>query len=447
MRTKIILSILVLFITTKAFTQTHSKEIDSLINAYVELNKFNGTVLVNYKSKTIFEKAYGYQDAKSKIQNSTNGIYQIGSLTKSFTALIILKLVEEGKISLKDPINKYILDYPLGNEITVEHLLTHTSGIYETFRNPSYFDIVTTNREISTVEKMSYFMNQPLDFKPGTKFSYSNSGYILLGIIIEKITGLKYHEALNNYILKPNKMRNSGFDYQNLSNKNKTISYAYLSSTKQVEAKPWNPNSTFSSGAMYSTTSDLLKWYKALTSYKIISKNTFENATNPFLKEYGYGWFIDSLYQKKVINHGGNVEGATSYFLMLPEDNICIVLLNNITNTKLEKIGNSILAVLLEKPYTFPQLPKEIQLDTTQLNEYIGNYVVSNDYKASITRESYQLFVQINQEAKMKISAKDKNNFFITGEDIELTFIFNEGKQTQLKIRQGLHTRVGDKQE
>ena len=134
-------------------------------------------------------------------------------------------------------------------------------------------------------------------------------------------------------------------------------------------------------------------------------------------------------------------------FLMLPEDDICIILLNNITSTKLERIGNTILAILLEEPFTFPQLPIEIQLDASQLNKYIGNYDVSDDYKVSITRENNQLFMQVNKEAKMKILAKDKNNFFIKNEDLDLSFIFNEGKQTQLKIREGLHTTVGDKQE
>lgn len=166
------------------------QEIDHIIKAYEAIHKFNGTALIHYQNTTIFERSYGWQNVEKKILNQNKNVYQIASLTKSFTALVIVKLNEEGELSVKDPISKFITDYPRGNEITIEHLLTHTSGIYEALQNKEYFRLLHTGKIITKNEQLSFFKNEPLAFEPGTQFSYTNSGYILLGMIIEKVTGL-----------------------------------------------------------------------------------------------------------------------------------------------------------------------------------------------------------------------------------------------------------------
>jgi len=354
------------------------QEIDHIINAYEAINKFNGTALVHYQNKTIFERSYGWQNAEKKIPNQNKNVYQIASLTKSFTALVIVKLNEEGKLSVKDPISKFIADYPRGNEITVEHLLTHTSGIYEVLQNKEYFRLLHTGKTITKNEQLSFFKNEPLGFEPGTQFSYTNSGYILLGMIIEKVTGLSYEDAVRKIILNPLKMTQTGFDYVALKSPYKTIPYSYISKTKQEKTEIWNPAFTGPAGQIYSTAEDLYKYYEGLRDYKIVSREAFKKATTPYLSGYGYGWFIDDLYGKKLINHGGNIEGSTSYFAMLPDDDLCIILLNNITSKKLEKAGNTILAAILGQSYTLPQPKKEITLSTETLKKYVGNYELSD---------------------------------------------------------------------
>jgi CubicO group peptidase (beta-lactamase class C family) len=294
---------------------------------------------------------------------------------------------------------------------------------------------------------MVFFKNEPLDFEPGTKFSYSNSGFDLLGIIIEKVTSSSYGEAVRHYIFSSLKMTNSGFDFPDLKNINKTTSYSYLSSTKQVEAKPWNSSLNFSSGGLYSTTEDLLKFYNGLIGFKIISKETFNQATTPFLGGYGYGWFIDEIHGDKVIDHGGNVEGATSYFLMMPELKICIILLNNITSTTLEKIGNSMYAALQNKPYRIPQPKKEIQLEESTLPKYTGIFEVSENYKIDISQEANKLFMKINNGDKIAMLAEKESVFFTSDDDIVLEFISKNNKIVQLKMKQGLSTKIGDKKE
>jgi len=420
--------------------------IDSVIQSYAGINKFNGTALIHYQHKTFFEKSYGWQDAEKKIFNQDKSIYQIASLTKSFTALVIIKLSEEGKLSVKDPLSKFIPDYPRGNEITVENLLNHTSGIYEALRNKEYFRLIHTGEKIQKSRETSFFKDEPLDFDPGTQFSYTNSGYILLGIIIEKITGLSYEEAVTKFILEPLKMNHTGFDYPALKSPDKTVPYSYISKTKQVKTEIWNPDLTGSAGQIYSTAEDLYKYYTGLRDYKIVSKEAFKKATTPYLSGYGYGWFIDDLYGKKLINHGGNIEGATSYFAMLPEEDICIILLNNITSKKLEKAGNTILAVLLEQPYDLPKPKKEITLDPVIVKKYAGNYVLSKDETIHIIDKKGQLFIQNNNGPKVRMLAEKEDAFFLQDDDTEITFVFKKGEKDVVMIKKGLSSKTAEKQ-
>ncbi|WP_048507984.1 serine hydrolase [Chryseobacterium angstadtii] len=424
--------------------ETKRKAIENIIQAYQAINKFNGTALI-HDHTTIFEKSYGWQNAEKHIPNRNSGVYQIASLTKSFTALTIVKLDEEGKLSVKDPVSKFIPDYPRGNDITIEHLLTHTSGIYEALRNKEYFRLLHTGQSISKDMNISFFKNEPLDFEPGTQFSYTNSGYILLGIIIEKVTGLSYEDAVRKIILNSLKMNHTGFDYPKLKSPDKTVPYDYLSKTKQEKTEIWNPELTGPAGQIYSTAEDLYKYYQGLRDYKIVSKESFKKATTPFLSGYGYGWFIDDLFGKKLINHGGNIEGATSYFAMLPDDDICIILLNNITSKKLEKAGNTILAALLDQPYDLPKPKKEITLEPSLLQKYVGNYKLSDDSIIHVLYENGQLFLQNGNEPKVKMLAEKENSFFLQDDDSEITFIFTKGEKDAISIKKGLSSKTAEK--
>ncbi|KAB1228589.1 serine hydrolase [Chryseobacterium viscerum] len=428
------------------FNQEKKKEeIDRIIKAFEGINKFNGTALIHYQNKNIFERSYGWQNAEKNIHNQDKSIYQIASLTKSFTALVIVKLSEEGKLSFKDPISKFIADYPRGNEITIEHLLTHTSGIYEVLRNKEYFSLLHTGKAIAKNKELSFFKNEPLDFEPGTQFSYTNSGYIVLGLIIEKITGLSYENAVRKIILNPLKMTHTGFNYMALKSPYKTVPYSYISKTRQEKTKVWNSTLTGPAGQIYSTAEDLYNYYLGLRDYKIVSKEAFKKATTPYLSGYGYGWFIDDLYGKKLINHGGNIEGSTSYFAMLPEDDLCIILLNNITSKKLEKAGNTILAALLGQPYTLPQPKKETTLSADVLKKYAGDYELSDDSIIHILYENGQLFIQNNKDPKVRMLAEKEDVFFLQDDDTEISFIFKKGEKDVITIKKGLSSKTAER--
>lgn len=420
--------------------QDVNKRIDSLIEKAVKINRFNGSVLVSKNGQIVYEKAYGYQDAGKHILNTSNTIFQIGSTTKEFTAAVILKLAEQQRLSLDDKLSKYFPDYKRGNEISIRHLLTHTSGIYEILRDHTAVSESTVPR--SKERMLSFFMNKPLDFDPGTQYSYCNSGYILLGLIIEKVTGQTYEDVVRDFILKPLKMNHTGFDFAGLKSPSKAMGYTKYTQLIHEESIPWDSTATFSAGSLYSTVNDLYLWHQGLLNYKVYSKSSLEAATTPYLEGYGLGCWIDTLYKKKIVSHGGNILGFTCYFGRIQEDDVCVILLNNIYNHQIETIGLSIFAILYNQPYSYFD---EIKLTPELLEKYVGTYEVNADYTVKIIRVGNHLFIQRNNQAPIEIFAYKENVFFQKDDDIRISFQKGNGIITKITITEGLNTKKGDK--
>lgn len=437
---KIVMLLTIFFLSFSASAQEIDKKIDVLIEKAVQLNRFNGSVLVCKNGKIIYEKAFGYQDAEKNIPNTLNTIYQIGSTTKEFTAAAILKLAEDNKLSLEDKLSKYFPDFKRGDEITIKHLLTHTSGIYEILRD---HDAVNTSTQPRSKEKMlSYFMNKPLDFNPGTQYSYCNSGYMLLGLIIEKVTGKSYEQVIKELILIPLAMKSSGFDFAALQSPNKAVGYTKYTKTVKEASTPWDSTATYSAGSLYSTVGDLYKWHNGMMKYKVYNNESLEKATTPFLEGYGLGCWIDTIYNKKVVSHGGNILGFTGYYGRIQEDDLCIILLNNIFNHQIETIGQSILAILYGMPYSYFD---EIKLTPEIVEKYVGDYDVNADYKVKISRIENQLFIQRNNQSPIEIFAYKENVFFQKDDDIRISFQNENGVINKITIIEGLSTKKGDK--
>jgi CubicO group peptidase (beta-lactamase class C family) len=440
MKKTIITLFTIIYAALSANGQDLDKRIDSLIEKAVKLNRFNGSVLVSKNGKIVYEKAYGYQNVEKNILNTPNTIYQIGSTTKEFTAAVILKLIENHQLSLDDKLSNYFSDFVRGNEITIKHLLTHTSGIYEILRDSNAFNGGTQPR--SKEQMLSFFINKPLDFDPGTQYSYCNSGYMLLGLIIEKVTGKSYEQVVKDFILKPLKMNHTGFDFVGLQSRDKAVGYSKYTSTIKEASIPWDSTATYSAGALYSTVEDLYRWHNGLLNYKIYNKTSYEKATTPFLEGYGLGCWIDMIYDKKLVSHGGNIFGFTGYFGRIQEEDVSIIILNNIFNRQIEKVGLSILAILYDKPYAYFN---EIKMMPDTLEKYVGEYEVNADYKVRITRNADQLFINRNNGAAIPIFAYKENTFFQKDDDITIAFKGEKNSINKITIMEGLSTKRGDK--
>ncbi|MDN5216383.1 serine hydrolase [Fulvivirgaceae bacterium BMA12] len=400
------------------FSQEISQKSDELLEAFAGLNKFNGTVLIYQNDNILLEKGYGFKDVESKTLNNSNTIFQIGSITKQFTAMVILKLLERNQLSLSDKLSKYYPDFPKGDSITLEHLLTHTSGIFNYTDDASFMSTEVT-KPANEQKILALFKDKDLQFSPGSNWAYSNSGYSLLGYIIEKVTETPYEEVVRKFIFAPLEMKNSGFDFAGLVHKEKATGY----NNPEQKSIVVDSSVSYAGGAIYSTVWDLLKWHNALQTNKLIANTLLEKAYTPYMNNYGYGVTIDSVFNKRRIAHGGGIFGFTSYITRVPEDNVCIVVLNNINNRHLADISNRLLAIIYGKAYEIPAPRQEIELGTDILQRYIGIYEVRPDFSITVTLEDGRLIAQPSGQRKSPLFAMTENRFFLKDVEVEVEFL------------------------
>lgn len=402
-------------------------KLDSLLSAYAKLNKFNGSVLVAKNGVILLNKGYGYCDAAVKAPNDRQTIFQLGSITKQFTSAVILKLEEEKKLSVSDKLSKYFPDYPKGDSITIEELLTHTSGIYN-YTNDGEFMKNEITKPATREKIMALFRNKPLDFSPGTGWNYSNSGYCLLGYIIEDVTKKTYEQAVRKYIFTPLHMTHSGFDFTNLKSNEKATGYFKLNDKETVAAPIVDSSVSFSAGAIYSTTADLYLWHKALEKNMILSKEQQERAYTPVKNNYGYGWGIDSTEGKRRVSHGGGIPGFTTNISRVPEDDICIVLLSNASDPALQDITGNIYAVLFGKQYELPKEITAIKLPAEKLKEYEGEYEINSGLHVIIHVKDDELMAEPTGQPIAVLFAEKEDFFFLKSPDIQIDFTRDDKK-------------------
>jgi CubicO group peptidase (beta-lactamase class C family) len=426
---KTVMLLLTFGLTQALFCQkTIHQKLDELMNAYCTVNKFNGAVLVSQGGTILLEKSYGVKNARANTMNDVKSIFQTYSVTKTFTSTVILKLVELKKLSLSDKLTKFYPEFPKGDSITIEHLLTHTSGVYDYTRGNDMPDQ-------SEKSFINFIKKKPLDFSPGTGWNYSNSGYWLLGFIIKKVTGMTYENTVREYIFKPLHMDHSGFDFKDLSDKNKTVGYEIFSEKRKKEAVIYPPPGPFAAGAIYSTLGDLYNYHKGLQDYSIITEASLKKAYTPFKNNYGYGWIIGSFEGKQIVSHSGGAAGYRSNFARIPEDDICIILLNNHENANVEMITNNLINVLFDKPY---KIPTEIKLDTPILAQFTGAFSVKPSFTMYITREDGRLVGQASGQRKTVLLAEKENYFFAEEANGFLEFTKDvNGNYNELVIHQG----------
>ena len=424
---KIFILVAALCMVHLSFAQETDK-LDALINAYAKMYKFNGSALVAKNGVILLNKGYGYRNAADKIANTEQTVFQLGSVTKQFTSAIILKLQQEKKLSVSDKLSKYFPGYPKGDSITIEHLLTHTSGIFN-YTNDGNFMVNEVTKSASREKIMALFKDKPLDFSPGTSWNYSNSGYSLLGYIIEKVTKVPYEKVVRKYIFTPLHMTHSGFDFTHLKNNEKATGYFKLNDKEAVTSPIVDSTVAYSAGAIYSTTGDLYLWHKALQQNKILSKEQQEKAYTPVKNRYGYGWSIDSVEGKRRVSHGGGIHGFVTNISRVPEDDICIVLLSNTSDPAISEITKSIYAILYGKEYELPKERIAIKLPEEKLKEYEGEYEIREGLHVIISLKDGELVAAPTGQKTNILYVEKEDLLFLKSQDIQLAFTRNDKKE------------------
>ena len=347
------------------FAQSKIDKIDKLIQAYHDLRQFSGTALVAEKGEVIYKKGFGMANIEWNIPNKPDTKFRLGSVTKQFTAMLILQLVEEENIDLEGKLSDYLPYYrkDVGDKVTVHHLLTHTSGI------PSYTGIPNFFQEISrdpygVDEFVEEYCSGDLEFEPGSKFVYNNSGYFILGAIIEKVTGETYEDLLQQRIFIPLGMRNSGYDHHEIILSNRATGYdrtfdGYANSPYLDMSLP------YAAGSLYSTVEDLCIWDQSLYTEKILSKKMKDLYFKPHVKamggSYAYGWVIqkrklpDSKKELNIIAHGGGINGFNTLIDRIVDERHLVVLLNNTPGASLGNMSTAIARILYGEAYDLPK--------------------------------------------------------------------------------------------
>jgi D-alanyl-D-alanine carboxypeptidase len=328
-------------------------KVDTFLQSQAGQGTFRGSVLVAIKGKVIFEKGYGFADQEWDIQNSPTTRFRIASLTKQFTACGILLLQERHLLTVGDPVSRYIPNLPeTWQTITLHQLLTHTSGI------PNYAEMPeverTLNRTGATPRQLvDLAASRPLEFKPGTQLKYSNTGYVLLGMVIEKVSGVPYGQFLETNIFHPLGMSDSGYDQQSTILPRRAAGYMRRDG-KITNADFIDMSIPYAAGSIYSTVEDMFRWSEGLAHGKILSQQSTEEmfASYPETvfqgQHYGYGVVLAQRFGRALQYHGGGVKGFESVIQRYPKEQLCIVVLENLDPTAPWAVGDHIASILFD---------------------------------------------------------------------------------------------------
>ncbi len=445
-------SIFFIFIFAFAFSFGQNKEleksIDSLVLQQVKPSEPGVAILIAKKGKIVYEKAFGSANIELNVPLQPDMIFAIGSITKQFTAVAILQLVQQGKLSLQDSVQKYIKDFPYkGYTITIENLLTHTSGLKD-FMTIDHPGQNVLRWDFTPQQIIDHFKNEPLEFIPSSKYNYTNSGYTLLGRIIEVASGKNYY----NYLLE-NVIQKAGLKNTFFANEDTIIPKRVSSYTRD---RGFYDNFDYLSmsfgygcGDLLSNAEDLFKWNTALLNGNVIKRDTLEKAFTPYklsdgtYTTYGYGWFIDNVGGIKRIHHEGQIMGFVATEKYFPDEDIFVATLANVKSPEDKtdfsdnryRLYENISLIALGK-----QFQKSLVISDKILNSYIGTYQLTTAKKRLITisKEGNYLVGELAGQGRLQLLFESDTKFTFKGlTNAACEFVNENGEKTKLVISQG----------
>ena len=408
-----------------AQSQVLTAEFDKLLQATFKPGGPGAAVLVAKKGQVIYHKAFGMANLELGVSLKPDHVFRIGSITKQFTCAAIMQLAEQGKLSLQDDLTKFIPDYPTqGKKITVEHLLTHTSGI-KSYTGMKEWDDEVRRKDFTVSALIDYFKNQPMDFEPGTKYEYNNSGYILLGFIIEKVSGQTYAEYMAEHFFKPLGMNNSYYGDVEPVIKNRAAGYSQADvAGTYTNARYLSMTQPYAAGSLLSTVEDLFIWTKALHGGKVVKPESLKKMTTPHIlpdgsnTHYGYGLSMNNLLGSPTVEHSGGITGFLSDMVYLPNEDVCVAILTNCDCEAPRDLTPKLAALVIGKPFQ----PTAIKLETSALEQYVGVYENDKKEQRIISVENGQLHSQRSGGQKFKLIPYGTDQFFFEESFARITF-------------------------
>ena len=419
-----------LFFSFSNQAQNLTSQVDEYLLSHSQPNAPGASVLIAKDGKAIYKKAVGMANLELNVPLSTDHVFEIGSITKQFTAVSILMLEEQGKIKVEDNITKYIPDYPThGKTITIHHLLNHTSGI-KSYTSMENF-IKNARTDMTPTQLIDVFKNEPMDFDLGEKFLYNNSGYILLGHIIEVVSEQSYAEFVQDHIFSKLGMKSSYYGSMKKIIKNRA--YGYQDRNGFVNADYLSLTLPYAAGSIMSTVDDLLIWQNAISANKLIKRSSLEKAINGSMLNngekipYGYGWSQGSVNGSDTYEHSGGIFGYVTNGIFLPNENIYVIALSNCDCSNVGVISKKIAAMAIGKP--FPSTKDAITLSNDKLKKWTGAYEFPDGAIRHITVENDKIYSQREGSTKLEIYPMSESKFIFEEGDITYNFSMKDGKK------------------
>jgi len=415
-------AIVLVFVATSCFAQDAAR-MDEVVQSYVRDKTFMGTVLVARDADVILSKGYGSANLEWNIPNTPATKFRLGSITKQFTAACILLLAERGKLTLDDPIKKYMPDAPAAwDKITIFNLLTHTAGIPNFTNLPEYKSLQLS--EAPVAKSIAMVRDKPLDFAPGEKMSYSNSGYLVLGYVIERVTGASYEQFVTENIFTPLGMKDSGYDSNTAIIPRRAAGYT-PSASGPVNAGFIHMSIPHAAGALYSTTGDLLRWEQGLFGGKVISAASLTKMTTPFKNDYAFGLTVQMASGRKVIQHGGGIEGFNTFLAYYPDSKVTLAVLANINGQAPGQIAAKLGELAHGGTIQTTSERKEISLPVATLSKYVGTYELGPGANMMIRLAGDHLTTQLTGQQQFPIFAESETKFFLKAVDAQVEFFMD----------------------
>lgn len=410
---------------------TFEEEAAKRLKSVTEGDTSGMAVLVARDGKIVFQGGFGLADIEKKTPITPETKFRIGSISKQFTAAAVLRLAEQGKLSLDDTLDKYYLDFPHGSEVKLRLLLTHTSGRHSYTDKPEFIGRV--KEAIEPAKLIEWFKDDKPDFAPGKGYHYNNSAYFLLGEIVAKVSGKSLGDYLKEIFFEPLGMKDTGLYVNSAPPDGMAHSYSYAGGIL-VPALDWDMSWAGGAGALYSTVGDLFRWNEALFGGKVLNEASFKAATTPVElppdvdgMNYGYGLMMLEVKRLPAVGHGGGLNGWSTYLVRLPKQNCTVVVLTNALpqppKISPSPIAHALAANLLEAEIkALPALEEDKTVDPKTFAEFTGRY----DYKdgiMTVTVEDEALMAHISGQPKNRIYPKGKETFFWKVADAEVKFV------------------------
>jgi CubicO group peptidase (beta-lactamase class C family) len=423
------------------------------MQARVRVSGFSGAVLVAKAGRPLFRAAYGYADRAFAVPNTPETRFRLGSVTKPFTAAAILLLEGRGQLRVDDSVSRYVPNWPPAwAAVTLRHLLTHTAGLPQLSIALPLLDVSGLSRSVLPALPTSVLdlataaeRAQPLDFAPGTRFDYSNVGYVLLGEIIERVSGKSYGRFMQDEVFRPLGMTDTGAEDPKAVEP--YLAHGYVPGEPELEEAGYvDLRLVGGAGALYSTVDDLMRWDQALTSDELLSASVRDRMFTPERSDYAFGWWVQRQFDRRVQWHRGNVQGFVSIIVRYPDDSLFVTVESNVERTQVLAIANELAAIAFGQPYELPRVRQVAPLDLQRFDQFVGRYTnVANPEDAFVFgRQGNQLSIgsATPGEWSFDVFAESPTRIFARALEWDAVFVVdNRGAVTEVRIRnQGLES-------